>query len=106
MKELNPITTVALILSCIFLLFAAYGAYRLINLWWQRIKAGRVIDLYIFCESIHMIENVMDTDFSNKHQEYVKGQIWKLGLTTGYDSAKKEQVDVLLRKYQNKYFAQ
>jgi hypothetical protein len=104
MKELNPITTVALIMSCILLLFAAYGAYRLIGLWWSNIKADRIMDLYIFCESIYMIENVMDTDFSNKHQEYVKGQIWKLGLTTGYDSAKKEQIDVLLRKYSQKYF--
>jgi hypothetical protein len=104
MKELNPITTVALVMSCILLLFAVYGAYYLIRIWWSKIKADRIMDLYIFCESIHMIENVMDTDFSNKHQEYVKEKIWKLGLDCGHNSAKREQIDVLVRKYSQKYF--
>jgi hypothetical protein len=104
MKELNPITTVALIMSCILLLFALYGAYRLVGLWWSRIKANRAIDLYLFCETVKLIEMRMETDFHNNDQEYVKEKIWKLGLDCGHDSAKREQIDVLVRKYSQKYF--
>ena len=103
--KLDPITTVALILSCALLLLAAYGAYYLVRKWWAKIKADRAIDLYLFCESVKLIEMRMETDFYNRDQKWVKEYIWKLGLDRGHDPAKREQIDVLLRKYQNKYFS-
>ena len=104
MKTLNPVTIVALIMSCILLLFAAYGAYFLIRMKWSRIKANRTIDTYMFCEAVHSIENIMDGDFYHVNQEFVKEKIWKLGLDVRCNSGKQEQVNVLLKKYQTKYF--
>ena len=104
MKTLDPITTVALILSCVLLLFAVYGAYYLIRKWWSKIQADRAIRLYLFCETVKLIENQMYLDFFNQDRESVKQKIWKLGLDCERDAAKQEQIDVLLRKYQNKYF--
>ena len=103
MKTLNPLTVASIGIILVMAIFVGYWIYKEIRKWWAGVKADRIIDYCRFCENVRHIEQTMDEDYYNESKRYVSDCIWKLGISDGEDCGKREQIDVLSRKYQDKY---